>query len=397
MISKKNAIIVGIVAVISLSSIGAGMHVQNKNQKLLELSAETSGIENEASHLLDKGGSFFVGDDVNSFLTKETTSKEIETYKKEVETYLAKVEGEKGFLTAANKLKKDNAITKEINGNKNKIEKLLTSILTQSEIKSGVNQLFGSVYVEEIKGNKKVVIKDDLTKEQVKKTKELVAESALTGNPKKVYEDGIAIADSQLEQIAKAKTALEKIYKNKKVAQSLTREKYERVVTEVKKIKNKKVKLSLEKALAEVEKVLVASETQTLNQEEQYVEDGLETENETTDETYYEPSVGDEGQTNNWNNGGNPSYNQGNTIPNNPGTGNNNNNNNNNNWNTTPAPVEEIPSNPGEEQLPEVTPPEEGNGQAGDGGETVEEGNNSGQNEVEESQTVQSQWHSIGE
>lgn len=298
------------------------------NEQVKKLSKKQKAIIGTAVVLLVFGGGFGYKAYADSQIKKQVTHAQslIDEQSKEHKVFQDKVKA----LYSAKKsgfLKKD--LSKQtFDSLENNLEKIQADYSSISIPKSGVDvnkykQNYTSsmeslkkamaLYIKQIDVNNlfvkpvlngdsitnDVAIKDNLTADEVKKVK-LSKES---NEWEKTVNALVNNADNQLKQIAKAKIAVEKVFKDNKVV-NYERKNYDSAKAEVNKIKNEKAKKSLQDQLEKVKTEIDKKEKST---EKEYSSEKVEFQNkEKTDTSINESATAPDTQRNSASNSESP-------------------------------------------------------------------------------------------
>lgn len=243
-LSKKQKIV--IISVISLAVIGGSIgykayadvqHQQKVEQALVLLSEKDSDLK-----ALYKKSEDLYSKDKSDFLNKETTEESVTSLENELEKIVEKYKN----VTFPEGVESEDSLNyQEMN------KELLSQAQTMLATQKVVNSLFGKIVIEGDAVSKDVAIKDDLKNDFIKSAKDSYYNEETKSEWQKSINNLLDSAEGQLNQITKAKQAVEKVFKDGKVT-STDQKAYDTAKAEVDKVKNEKAKKSLSENLTKV-------------------------------------------------------------------------------------------------------------------------------------------------
>ncbi|WP_321386442.1 hypothetical protein [uncultured Enterococcus sp.] len=242
--SKKKKLLVAALLIVALGGTGTAVYANSQTQqKLNEAQAivdkeysTLQGLEKEIQALFDEKDS--------NFLAEGVTADQIDTLKEKVAA------ADKSYSSIDVDLKKLD--TKAFSKEKTTAGDQLAVASDKLDLQEAVNALFSEKDKTALKGstvNKDLAIVDNLDKKVIESVKEL-SDDTDESTFDQAISDLIAAAESQLQQIDTATTAVQKVYKDKVI--STDQKLYDAAKKEVDKIKNAKAKKTLSDQLAKV-------------------------------------------------------------------------------------------------------------------------------------------------
>ena len=255
--SKKNKNIWSIISLIiyTMVLIGliTGLYITYQNNQTKQIMAQSKLLDTNVAELMEKSLTLYTNRDTDDFLsriaTQETVSGFIEQADKLIERHQ--------FLEEQVKKRQ---IKNYKAGEINELIAFNKQIKHHLEVRTDLNNLFESNYMDRNKANEAVAIKADLKRKEITNVKKKIKISNLSSKIKKEYLKGITIANSQIKQVEVAGKAVLTIYNKGEVVKGATRLGYESVVSEVDKIKSGTLKKTFERALIAVDNNLKAYE-----------------------------------------------------------------------------------------------------------------------------------------
>lgn len=307
-LSKKQKIMITVVAVLAIGGIGGTVYASQTQKKLSEAQSivdkEQSSLKEikvELQKLLDTKD--------KEFLAENVTNEQLTTLQSKYKSAMEKVQS---LSVDPKKLK-----STDFSSEKNDCKDLLETIENKLSTQEAVNQLYQpkdkTVALNGSKVTKDLAIVDDLKNETIQSVKKEHLQDTKGTTFDKTVLELVNNAENQVKQIDTAKTAVAKVYKDNKVV-STDSKLYDNAKSETDKVKNAKAKKALSDELTKVKsdidkKAKEAEEQQ--KQEAQKVENEVnntnqqaKTENE-TNQTVQETNNAENTVTNNQNDNSN--------------------------------------------------------------------------------------------
>lgn len=292
--NKKVQIGIVSMALITLCGIGFYFLSETSYQKQVEVAAsELSSNEKKLKQIQVELSASYT-DDSKQFLKEEVTQEKISSLVEHLEAY-EKASKKTDQLLAD--LRKNDQKKYQLNvNNVSSIKNELQAVQRKLNGKYSVNGLFQKPYLIGAESDQDVIIIDDLSKEQLKDVKDIYYQKELNEDQgfEHVLNQGLDLANEQVDQINKTNKMLEELYKDGKVTDQVDREKYEALKKEVELIKNEKTKKSFNNPLKVIEENI--KEREVLAEQEKAAAEEAQRQQETVKEQEVASTETDEPQ-----------------------------------------------------------------------------------------------------
>lgn len=292
-LSKKQKAIIGTAVVLLVFGGGFGYKAYADSQIKKQVTHAQSLINEQSKEhkvFQDKVKALYSGKK-SGFLKKDLSKQTFDS----LENDLEKIQADYSSISIPKSGVDVNKYKQNYTSSMESLKKAMALYIKQID----VNNLFVKPVLNGDSITNDVAIKDNLTADEVKKVK-LSKEST---EWEKTVNALVNNADSQLKQIAKAKIAVEKVFKDNKVV-NFERKNYDSAKAEVNKIKNEKAKKSLQDQLEKVKTEIDKKEKST---EKEYSSEKVEFQNkEKTDTSINESATAPDTQRNSASNSESP-------------------------------------------------------------------------------------------
>lgn len=243
---NKKYVATGAIALILLGAVSGMAYVSQAQQKITQAQDTVDNRTLKLTELETEIGKL-VNQEDPAFLAKDVTQKQIDQLQK---VYDKETKAVETVAVSSKKLKKDSYT---------KIKTNCQALLETATEKLATQQAMNDLYQQDDKAvamngsdvKKDLPIANDLKKETVETAKTDYFTDKEEDAFHKTVNELIINAENQLKQIATAKTAVEKVFKDNKVV-STDKKLYDEAKTEVDKIKNEEAKKSLLEQLDKV-------------------------------------------------------------------------------------------------------------------------------------------------
>lgn len=244
-VTKKQKTIISVVGVAIIAFGGTYAYGQSQsNKKLAEAKQELTVSTNKLVEL-DKQIIALLDSKDSNYLAKDVTQGEVDNLKE-------KVKKEINVFDVSNLSEKDTgSYEKEMKKTTTDMDKLESAMDTQENINGLYKLVDNKRAMNGIEVNTDLPIADELGKGQVTSVKKNYYKKEVTNSYEKTVNELIDNAESQINQLEKAKTEVAKVYKDGKVISTDTKA-YDTAKAETDKVKNEKAKKDLSDQLAKV-------------------------------------------------------------------------------------------------------------------------------------------------